>query len=82
MQEVGKVTHYFGKIGVAIVELSDGIKVGDKIKVEGKHTEFEQAVDSLEVEHKPVTEASRGDVVGMKVVERVSEGAKVYKLEG
>lgn len=81
MKEIGKVTHYYGKIGVAIVELSDGLRVGDKIKVEGNRTEFEQTVDSLQVEHQPVQEAKRGDVIGLKVVEKVSEGAVVYKLE-
>ena len=82
MKEIGKVTHYYGKIGVAIVALSDGLRVGDKIKVEGNRTEFEQTVDSIEVEHQPVQEAKRGDVIGLKVVEKVSEGAAVYKLEG
>lgn len=82
MKEIGKVTHYYGKIGVAIVALSDGLRVGDKIKVEGNRTEFEQAVDSIEVEHTAVQEAKQGDVVGLKVREKVSEGATVYKLEG
>lgn len=81
MHEVGKVTHYYGKIGVAIVELSDTLKVGDKIKVEGNRTEFEQTVDSLEVDHKPVQEAKKGEVVGMKVREKVNEGAVVNRLE-
>lgn len=81
MKEVGKVTHYYGKIGVAIVDLSDGLKVGDKIKVEGSRTEFEQTVDSMEVEHKAVEEAKKGDVIGLKVREKMSEGATVYKLE-
>ena len=82
MNEVGKVTHYYGKIGVAIIELSAGLTVGDKIKIESNRTEFEQAVDSMEVDHKPVTTARKGDVIGMKVREKVSEGATVYKLEG
>ncbi len=81
MKEVGKVTHYYGKIGVAIVTLSDALKVGDKIKVEGNRTEFEQTVDSMEVDHKPVQEAKKGEVIGMKVREKVNEGAAVYKLE-
>ncbi len=82
MNEVGKVTHYYGKIGVAIIELSAGLNVGDKIKVESNRTEFEQTVDSMEVDHKAVTAAKKGDVIGMKVREKVSEGATVYKLEG
>jgi putative protease len=82
MQEVGKVTHYYGKIGVAIVELSQSLKVGDKIKVVGSHTEFEQPISSMEVDRKPVSEAGAGDIVGLKVVERVSEGAVVHRVEG
>ena len=81
MNEVGKVTHYYGKIGVAIVELSDSLKVGDKIKVVGSRTEFEQTVDSIEAEHKAVQEAKRGEVIGLKVREKISEGATVHKLE-
>lgn len=80
MNEVGKVTHYYGKIGVAIVALSDGLKVGDKIKVEGNRTEFEQTVDSMEVDRAPVTEAKKGETVGMKVRERVNEGATIYTM--
>jgi len=82
MDEVGKVTHYYGKLGVAIVELSGSLRVGDKIKVEGNRTEFEQTVDSMEVDRKPVSEAKKGDVVGLKVREKTNEGAVVHKLEG
>lgn len=82
MKEVGKVTHYFGKIGVAIVELSGGLKVGDKVKIEGNRTEFEQTVDSMEVDRTPVAEAKAGDAVGIKVREKVNEGATVSVLEG
>lgn len=80
MQEVGKVTHYYGRIGVAIIELSDGLRVGDRIKIQSKTGESEQTVDSMEVEHRPVEEAKKGDVIGLKVPERTVEGAKVYRL--
>lgn len=80
MEEIGKVTHYYGKIGVAIIELSGGLKVGDRIKVQSKSDEFDQAVGSMEADHKPVTEARRGDVIGLKVSQKTSEGAKVYRL--
>ncbi|OHA09669.1 MAG: translation elongation factor-like protein [Candidatus Sungbacteria bacterium RIFCSPLOWO2_01_FULL_60_25] len=80
MDEVGKVTHYFGKIGVAIVALSGDLKVGDRVKVEGNRTEFEQTVDSMEVDRKPVEAAGRGQAVGIKIVERTNEGATVYRL--
>ena len=75
------MTHYYGKIGVAIVELSGVLRVGDKIKVEGNRTEFEQAVDSMEADRKPVSEAKKGDVIGLKVREKTNEGATVRKLE-
>ncbi len=81
MTEVGKVTHYYGKIGVAIVALSAGLKVGDKIKIEGNRTEFEQTVDSMEAEHQPVNAAKKGDVVGLKVREKTNEGATVSVVE-
>lgn len=81
MKKVGEVTHHYGKIGVVIVELSDNLKVGDRIKFEGKGADLEQAVDSMEVEHKAVREAKSGDVVGLKVSGKVSEGAVVYSLE-
>lgn len=81
MTEVGKVTHYYGKIGVAIIALSAGLKVGDKIKIEGNRTEFEQTVDSMEAEHQPVNAAKKGDVVGLKVREKTNEGATVSVVE-
>lgn len=81
MKEAGKVTHYYGKVGVAIIELSDSLKVGDKIKIEGNKIEFDQTVASMEIDRKGVTEAKKGDVVGLKVGEKVGEGAIVHKLE-
>lgn len=80
MEEIGKVTHYYGKIGVAIIELSGGLKVGDRIKIQSKSAEFEQGVDSMEVDHKSVSEAAKGDVIGLKVPQKTSEAAKVYRL--
>jgi putative protease len=77
---IGKVTHYFSKIGVAIVELTDTLKIGDKIKIKGGNTEFVQDVDSMEIEHKKIEEAKAGDVIGLKVSQKVREGYKVYKI--
>lgn len=82
MTEIGKVTHYYGKVGVAIVALSAPLKVGDKIKIAGTHGEDEQVVDSLEVEHQPVQEAKAGDVVGLKVNREAREGDTVSRVEG
>jgi putative protease len=77
---IGKITHYFGKIGVAVIELSDTLKVGDTIRIVGGATDFTQAVDSMEVEHQKVQEAKKGESVGLKVNEKVREDYQVYKL--
>jgi len=77
---IGKITHYFSKIGVAVIELSDILKVGDNIRVVGGTTDFTQAVDSIEIEHEKVKEAKAGDSVGLKVNQKVREGYKVYKV--
>lgn len=80
MKKVGTVTHYYGKIGVAIVELSGPLKVGDQIKFENG-TELEQTVDSMQIEHEQVEEAKKGDMIGLKVEQKVHEGATVYLVE-
>jgi len=77
---IGKVTHYFGNIGVAVLELTDTLKVGDTIRIVGGTTDFTQTVDSIEIEHKKVEEAKKGDSIGLKVSQKVREGYKVYKL--
>lgn len=81
MFKVGHVTHYFDKIGVAIVELDGTLSVGDKVKfVRGGEDLFEQGVDSIQVEHKKIESAGKGEVVGIKVQNAAKEGAEVYKL--
>ena len=78
---IGKVTHYFNKINVAVIELTeDGLKKGEKIEIKGGDRDFEQEVDSMQVEHEEIEEAKKGDSVGMKVEEPVREGYIVYKL--
>ena len=77
---IGKITHYFGNIEVAVIELSDTLKVGDNIRIVGGETDFTQIIDSMEVEHKKVEEAKKGDSVGLKVGQKVREGYKAYKL--
>jgi putative protease len=77
---IGKITHYFSKIGVAVIELSDTLKVSDTIRIVGGQTDFNQQVESMEIEHKKVKEAKKGDSVGLKVEQKVREGYKVYKL--
>ena len=78
--KVGKVTHYYDNIGVAILELKKTLKVGDKIKFEGHDADFEQEVISLQVDHKPVEKASKGEMVGLKTDKKVKEGTEVEKV--
>ncbi|TSC95753.1 MAG: hypothetical protein Athens101410_340 [Parcubacteria group bacterium Athens1014_10] len=78
---IGKITHYFDKIGVAVLELTKaGLKVGETIHVTGHGADFTQAVGSMQVEHENVEKAKKGDAVGMKIDEPVKEGAEVYKV--
>ncbi|PIU28686.1 hypothetical protein COT08_00690 [Candidatus Woesebacteria bacterium CG07_land_8_20_14_0_80_44_9] len=80
--KVGKVTHYFDKIGVAIVELDANLAVGDKIKfVRGGEDVFEQTVASIQIEHEKKESAKKGDVIGLKIEKEIKEGAEVYKIE-
>jgi selenocysteine-specific translation elongation factor len=77
---VGKITHYFTNISVGVIELSDAVKVGDKIAIEGATTNFEQKIDSMQIHNKPVEEAKAGDAIGIKVRDRVREGDQVFKV--
>jgi putative protease len=77
---IGKVTHFFSHINVAVIELSDILKVGDTIRIVGGETDFNQKVDSMEIEHAKVESAKPGDSVGMKVEQKVRDGYKVYKV--
>ncbi len=79
-EQIGKITHYFGNIGVAVIELTGALKVGDNIRIIGGGTDFNQPVDSMQYEHQPIEEAKKGQSVGMKVQEKVHEGYKVYKV--
>lgn len=78
---IGKISHYFSNIGVAVVDLLSPLNEGDTIRiVGGEETDFEQKVESMQIDHKEVKSAKKGDSVGMKVNEKVHEGYKVYKI--
>lgn len=79
--EVGRVSHYFDKIGVAVIELTKALGVDDLIRIKGTTTDFKQKVKSMQVEHKPITKAKKGDAVGMKVEQEVREHDKVYVVK-
>ncbi len=78
---VGEVTHYFGKIGVAAIKLTKSLKLGDRLHFKGATTDFEDVVESMQIGHKPVSSARRGQEIGLKIKDRVREGDKVYLLK-
>ena len=79
LREVGRVSHFFGKINVAIIEVENTISVGDRIFIRGPTTDIEQTVDSMEIEHEKVQQAKEGQSIGMKVNARVRVNDIVYK---
>ena len=80
--EVGRVTHFYPKISVAIVELKAPLRIGDKILIKGATTNFEQKVESMQIEHKDIERAEAGQIIGLKVNQRARENDKVYKIVG
>ena len=81
MKPIGKVTHYYDKLGVAIVELADTLRVGDRVRFEKGERVSEQEVSSMEKDYQSVQKAGKGDSVGIKVGEKVKPGAQVVPAE-
>jgi hypothetical protein len=79
---IGKVTHFFSKINVAGIQLSDTLKVGEKISIIGATTNFEENIDSMQIDNKSVTEAKAGDLIGIKVKDKTRVGDDVYLIAG
>lgn len=79
MPRLGKILHYYDKIGVAVVELAGTLNVGDEILIKGHAGEFKQKVASMQIEHEQVKTAKKGDAIGMKVDQPVKENMEVFK---
>jgi translation elongation factor EF-Tu-like GTPase len=79
-EKVGVVKDYFAKINVAGIDITGKLKVGDTIHIKGHTTDFEQVVDSMQIERERVEEAKSGDAIGIKVSERCRDGDTVYKV--
>jgi GTPase len=77
--EVGSISHFFSKIGVAVVELTAPLAVGDRILVKGPSTDFEQVVESIQIEHENIPRAEAGQAIGLKMAEHARERDMVYK---
>ncbi len=79
-KQVGKVTHFYDKINVAVVELIGNLKVGDTIKIVGHGNEFTQTVNSMQIEHEKLEEAHKDQEIGLQVDKPVKEGDVVFKI--
>ncbi|MBN1394734.1 MAG: hypothetical protein JW959_06895 [Pirellulales bacterium] len=79
--ELGKITHYFSKIGVAAIEITqDTLRVGDTIHVKGHTSDFTQKIDSMQIDNQPVAEATAGQSIGTRVKEHAREHDLVFKV--
>jgi len=79
-EEIGIITHYFGKISVGIIKLKSTLRVGEKIHIKGAHDDFSQTVKSMQINHKDVSIAGKGSEIGLKVPQPVHENDRVYKI--
>ena len=77
--QIGKITHYFPKIGVAVVEVTHSVKVGDHIHIKGHLTDFKQKITSMQIEHDKLEKAEPGQSIGMKMDQPVRANDLVYK---
>jgi putative protease len=80
-KEVGKVTHWYDKIGVAVVKLSGALKVGDSIKIERGGEEFDDTISSMQIDHKTVESGKKGEEVAVKITQKAKEGSTIYMGE-
>lgn len=78
--QVGRVTHYYNHQGVAVVDLNAPVHKGDTIRIVGHATNFKQTAESMEIDHKPITDAFPGDDVAIKVTSRVRSGDRLYRI--
>jgi putative protease len=79
-QMIGRVSDFFARPVVAAIELTGGLRVGDKVHIKGHTTDLELDISSMQIDNVPVEEAKAGDSIGVKVSERVRKGDTVYKI--
>ncbi len=80
-EEIGRVTHYFSHLAVAVVDITNGtLNVGDTIHIKGHTSDFTQKVESMQIEHDSIESAKTGQSIGLRVKEHVREHDVVYKV--
>ena len=81
-EEVGRVTHYYGQIGVAAIEVLKGnLSIGDRIRIRGHTTDFSQGISSMEIDYKPVERVGSGEVVAVRTIQSTRSSDRVYRLK-
>ncbi|MDD5192247.1 MAG: translation elongation factor-like protein [Candidatus Nanoarchaeia archaeon] len=78
-KQIGEVTNFFEHVNAAAIKLTAPLKVGDTIEFKGGEIDFEQKVDSMQIQRKPVKTAKKGDEIGILVKDKVRKGYKVFK---
>ena len=78
--QMGQITHFYNRIRVAVLSLTDNLNLGDEIHILGHTSDFIQTVYSMEIEHKKVLSAGPEDEVALKVIEPVRKGDTIYKI--
>jgi putative protease len=81
LEVIGEITHYFPHVSAGVIKLARDLKTGDKVQIKGHTTDFKETVDSIQIDHVPVTEAKKGQEIGLKVKGRVRIGDTVYKVK-
>ena len=77
--EIGYVLHFFSKINVAVIKLSNRLSIGDRILVKGPETDFEQTVESIQIDYKKLDKAEKGQSIGLKMTQHTRERDVIYK---
>jgi len=80
-KEIGKITHWFDKINVAVVKLDGKLSKGDKIKIKKGDEEIEEVVESMQIDHKDVDSAKKRDDVAIKLTQKTKEGASIFLVK-
>lgn len=78
IQCIGRVTHYYNRLGVVVIQLTDRLALGDWVLFYGNKTNFVQPIQSMQIDHQPIAEAMPDEVIAVQVYDRVREGDYVY----
>jgi U32 family peptidase len=81
MSKIGEVKSFYKNLSVATINLEHPIQIGDKIKIKGNTTHFTQIVESLQTNNTPIIDAKQGDLIGIKVKDKVKRNDSIFKIE-